>query len=261
MGEAVRQFVAGAGLLLRGLSVVLRYPRLYALGLLPALLAGVLYGVALTLLIVFVGDLAAAVTGFADDWSQFWRDAMRVFAGMALLGVAGLLSVLTFTAVTLLIGEPFYEKISERVEDRFGGIHGGAVEVEWYRSIGPGVADSLRLLGFGILCGIPLFLIGMIPVAGQVLGIIGGGAVGGWVLALELTGVPFQRRGKRLRDRRAAFRPHRPMALGFGVAVLLSFLIPLGAVLLMPAAVAGAALLSRRALGQPTDIQTVRTTL
>ena len=52
---------------------------------------------------------------------------MRIFAGMALLGVAGLLSVLTFTAVTLVIGEPFYEQISARVEDRFGGVPGGAV--------------------------------------------------------------------------------------------------------------------------------------
>ena len=45
------------------------------------------------------------------------------------------------------------------------------------------------------------------------------------------------------------------------VAVFLSFLVPLGAVLLMPAAVAGGALLSRRALGQPIDIETVRTSL
>ena len=52
-------------------------------------------------------------------------------------------------------------------------------------------------------------------------------------------------------------RAHRPLTLGFGVTVFVSFLIPLGAILLMPAAVAGAALLTRRALGQPIDIVTV----
>ena len=36
--------------------------------------------------------------------------------------------MLTFTAVTLLIGDPFYEKISELVEERYGGVP-GAVEV------------------------------------------------------------------------------------------------------------------------------------
>jgi CysZ protein len=41
------------------------------------------------------------------------------------------------------------------------------------------------------------------------------------------------------------------MALGFGIATFVCFLIPLGAVLVMPAAVAGATLLSRRVLGLP----------
>jgi CysZ protein len=42
------------------------------------------------------------------------------------------------------------------------------------------------------------------------------------------------------------------MALGFGVATFVCFLIPVvGAVLVMPAAVAGATLLSRRLFGLP----------
>jgi len=63
--------------------------------------------------------------------------------------------------------------------------------------------------------------------------------------------VPFERRGLRLRDRRAALRRRRSMTLGFGVATFLCFLVPLGAVLVMPAAVAGATLMSRRVLGEP----------
>ena len=244
-------------LLPRGLSICLRSPRLYALGLVPALIAGLLYAAALTTLILFLTDLSAAVTWFADDWTTVWRDTVRVLAGATVLGVAGLVSVLTFTAVTLLIGDPFYEKISERVEHRFGGVP-GAVETVWWRSLRRSVADSLRLIGMSLLIGIPLLLVGLVPVAGQIVGAVLGGAVGGWVLAMELTGVPFQRRGLRLRDRRAALGRNRATALGFGVAVFVSFLIPLGAVLLMPAAVAGAALLARRSLGQPIDIVTVR---
>jgi len=48
-----------------------------------------------------------------------------------------------------------------------------------------------------------------------------------------------------------AYGYQRPVALGFGVAVFCCFLIPLGAVLLMPAAVAGATLLARAVLGDP----------
>jgi CysZ protein len=249
--------VSGVGLLVRGLGICLRSPRLYALGLLPALIAGLLYAAALSVLIVFLNDLSSGITWFADDWSTGWRDAIRVFAGLAVLGVAGLISVLTFTAVTLLIGDPFYEKISEAVENRFGGVP-GAVETVWWRSLGRSLADSLRLIGMSLLFGIPLLLIGLIPVAGQVLGAVLGGAVGGSVLALELTGVPFQRRGLRLRDRRRVLGGNRAMSLGFGAAVFATFLVPLGAGLLMPAAVAGAALLARRSMGQPIDIVTVR---
>jgi CysZ protein len=256
VGAAVRDFVAGIGLLGRGLGLCLRSPRMYVTGLLPALIAGLLYAAALATLVVFVDDLAGAVTWFAADWSTGWRDVIRVFAGLALLGVSGLVSVLTFTAVTLMIGEPFYEKISARVEDRFGGVPGGTVETVWWRSLRRSLADSLRLIGMSLLLGVPLLMVGLIPVAGQVLGAVLGGAVGGWVLALELTGVPFERRGRRLADRRAVLSRRRPLALGFGAAVFAGFLIPLGAVLLMPAAVAGGALLARKSLHQPTGIVT-----
>jgi CysZ protein len=256
----VRQFATGVGLLGRGLGLCLRHPRLFLLGLLPALIAGALYATALITLILFVDDLAGTVTWFADDWSTAWRNTVRILAGLALVGVGGLLSVLTFTAVTLLIGDPFYERISELVEVKFGGVP-EAVEVPWWRSLGRSLVDSLRLIGLGILLGIPLFALGFVPVIGQTVVPVLGAAVAGWVLAVELTGVPFQRRGQRLRDRRAVLRGHRPTALGFGVAVFLSFLVPLGAVLLMPAAVAGGTLLARRSLGRPIDIVTVRTTL
>jgi len=253
---AVRQFLAGASLLGRGLELVLRSPRLLALGLLPALIAGVLYVVALIFLIRFVPDLARFSTGFARGWGGA-RDLLEVLAGIAIVGVAVLLGLLAFTAVTLAIGDPFYERISERVERRYGGVP-EAVEVGFWRSLGRSVVDSIRLISLSILAGIPLFLLGLIPVAGQIVSPVLGALVGGWLLAVELTGAPFQRRGQRLRDRRRVLRAHRPQALGFGVAVFLCFLIPLGAIFLMPAAIAGATLLARRTLGRPIDIVSVQ---
>jgi len=248
--NAVRQFLQGAALLGRGLGLVLSRPKLLVIGLVPALLAGVLYAIALVVLIDFLPRLTGAVTWFADDWAAGWHDVLRVLAGIALLGVAGLLGVLTFTAVTLLIGDPFYERISELVEDRFGGVP-DAVEVGFARSLGRSLVDSVRLIGLSILFGIPLFVLGFLPVVGQTVVPVLGGLVGGWLLAVELTGVPFQRRGQRLRHRRVVLRGHRPLAIGFGAAVFCCFLIPLGAILLMPAAVAGATLLARTVLGHP----------
>ncbi|MEV6374650.1 EI24 domain-containing protein [Micromonospora musae] len=249
-GPASR-FLSGAGLLLRGIGLYVRSPKLMLLGIVPALISGVLYLAAFAALVWFVDDLAALVTPFADDWSTVLRNLSRVVAGLAILGVGGLLGVVTFTAVTLVIGDPFYEAISERVENRLGGTP-GAVDVPFWSSLRRSLADSLRLMALSALVGIPLFVAGFIPLVGQTVVPVVGAAIGGWFLAVELVGAPFYRRGMRLPERRALLKADRPTALGFGVAVFVCFLIPLGAILVMPAAVAGATLLTRRSLGQST---------
>ncbi|MEU4687232.1 EI24 domain-containing protein [Actinoplanes sp. NPDC023714] len=253
VSSAFRDFATGAGLLGRGLGLILRSPRLLLLGLVPALLSGILYIVLLVLLIRFLPDLSEQATWFADGWTAWLRDVVQVFAGAGILGLSVLLGILTFTAVTLLIGDPFYETISGRIEERFGGVP-DEVQVGLLESLRRSLVDSLRLIGIGVLVAIPLFFLGLLPFVGQTVIPVIGGAVGGWLLALELTGVPFQRRGQRLRHRRAVLGGNKPLTLGFGVAVFLVFLIPLGAILFMPAAIAGATLLARRSLGKPIAI-------
>lgn len=117
----VGQFVGGVGLLGRGLGLYARTPRLVLLGLLPVAVTAMLFGAALVTLLFFLGDLAAAVTWFATDWSQGARQAARVLAAIALLGAAVLLGIVTFTMVTLTLGAPWYERISEQVEQWCGG--------------------------------------------------------------------------------------------------------------------------------------------
>lgn len=248
----VGQFFSGVGLLGRGLGMYARSPRLVLLGIIPALISGLLFLAAFATLIYFVSDLSEAATWFADDWSEGFRDIVQVLAAIGILGIGGLVGVLTFTAITLLIGDPFYEKISEEVEQRFGGVP-NAVDVPWWRSLRRSLWDSVRLIALSLLIGIPLFLGGFIPVVGQTVIPVIGALFGGWFLALELVGVPFYRRGMRLPDRRKILRANRPAALGFGVSVFCCFLIPLGAVLIMPAAVAGGTLLARRVLAQPIE--------
>lgn len=249
---AAREFLAGLRLLGRGMAMYGRSPGLLVLGLVPALISGVVFVGLSTLLLLFIPEISAAATWFADGWPAGWRQVARIAAGVGIVGLGGLLGVLSFTAFTLLIGDPFYEKISERIEDRFGGVP-DEVEVPWWRSFVRGLRDSARLLLISIGVGVPLFLGGFIPIVGQTVIPVVGGAVGGWFLALELVGVPFGRRGLGLPQRRAILRAHRPMALGFGVGVFLCFLVPLGAVLVMPAAVAGGTLLARRTLGLSTE--------
>jgi CysZ protein len=248
------EFALGLRLLGKGFARYGRSPKLLLLGAIPAVITCALFAVAWVFLIIYIDDIAGWATWFADDWSQFWRGLIEFGAGAAILVAAAFLSAVGFTAVTLLIGDPFYETISERIEEGLGGTP-GAVDRPWYRTLGPSLVDSLRLVAFGVLCAIPLFAMGFIPIVGQTVVPVLNAILGGWLLTLELTGIPFSRRGMRLADRRKIMRANRALALGFGIPVFLVLLIPVVAIIVIPAAVSGATLLTRRSLGLAIDDQ------
>ncbi len=244
---AVQELGAGVADLGRGFAVWGTSPRLMLLGALPPVITGVLAVALLVGLAVVVPAIAAGLTGFADGWPALLRDGLRLAIDFAVVLLGGVVLVLAFTAATLAIGDPVYERIGRRVEDRLGD---APPEVEepvlagMLRALGEGA----RLTALGLLVGIAAFLVGLIPVAGPPLATALGVVVGGRLLALELTGNAFAARGLRLADRRAAFRARPWRVLGFGAATAALFLVPFAPVVLMPAAVAGATILSRRIL-------------
>jgi len=245
----ISEFVTGMGLLFRGFGLVWRSPGLLLLGLIPGVIAGLIVASALVALIYFSGDLAALVTWFAGDWSADLRNTVRTVAQIGIVLGSVIVAVLTFTALTLTIGDPFYEALSKRIDDRFGGVP-GMVEQPWYRTFGRNLADSTRMIALSVIASVFLFGAGLIPVVGQTVVPVIDAGVGGWFLAVEISGVPFNRRGLRLRDRRRLLGAHRALALGFGVPLFLLFLVPFAAIVVMPGAVAGATLMTRRVLGQ-----------
>jgi CysZ protein len=249
-GNFFREFATGVGLLLRGFGFYGRAPGLMLFGLLPAVITFVLLVVGFGLLIYFIDDVSADVTWFANGWTPTERSFIHVIAGISLVGISLLLAIVTFTSLTLAVGDPFYEKISERVEERLGGVP-DAVSIGFWTELRRGIGESIRLVALSAMIGIPLFFLGFLPVVGQTVIPVIGALVGGWFLAVELVGVPFARRGLKLADRRRVLRANRPLAIGFGAAVFACFLVPLGAVIVMPAAVAGGALLARRVLESP----------
>ncbi|NLU74737.1 EI24 domain-containing protein [Streptomyces sp. HNM0575] len=240
---------AGMRYLGRGQRWVFGHGRWFGFGLLPALVALVLYVAALTALAFFSDDIAAWATPFADGWGEPWRDSLRILFAVLLWLAALLLSVLTFTAVTLVIGDPFYEKLSEQVEEQEGGAPRGP-ELPMWREAWISLCDSLYVLRRMLFFTVPLFFLGFLPVVGQTLVPALGFCVSGFFLTLELVSVAMQRRGISVRERLRMLRTRRALALGFGVPLVLAFLVPLVAVLLMPGAVAGAALLVRDLTGE-----------
>lgn len=90
-----------------------------------------------------------------------------------------------------------------------------------------------------------MFLIGLIPVVGSTVAAVLGFLLTARLLARELTSRAFEAHGLPLAARRQLLSSRRWRVLGFGVATQACFLVPLGAIAVMPAAVAGATMLAR----------------
>ncbi|MFI2409859.1 EI24 domain-containing protein [Streptomyces sp. NPDC018947] len=247
----MRDLGAGFGHLLKGQRWVARHGKSYGFGLVPGLITLVLYAGVLVALALWGDDFVAWATPFADDWSSPWAGLFRGFLTAVLFALTLLLAVLTFTAVTLLVGQPFYESLSERV-DRDVSPDGTAPESQLplWRELWISGRDSLRIVVRAAVWGVLLFALGFVPVVGQTVVPVIGFFVTGFFLTEELTAVALQRRGVPLRDRLTLLRSRKMLAWGFGTPLGVAFLVPFVAVFLMPGAVAGATLLARELLGE-----------
>jgi CysZ protein len=247
----MRDLGAGFGHLIEGQRWVARHGRQYDFGLLPGLITLVLYAAALVALAIWGEDFVAWATPFADDWSSPWAGLFRGFLTAVLFALGLLLAVLTFTAVTLLIGQPFYENLSEKV-DRDVSPDGTAPEsgLPLWRELWISARDSLRIFLRAGLWGVLLFALGFLPVVGQTVVPVIGFFVTGFFLTEELAAVALQRRDVDLRARLTLLRSRKLLVWGFGTPLALAFLVPFVAVFLMPGAVAGATLLARDLLGE-----------
>ncbi|MFF4901540.1 EI24 domain-containing protein [Streptomyces sp. NPDC001068] len=249
----MRDLGVGFGYLIEGQRWVGRHGRQYGFGLLPGLITLVLYAAALVALAIWGEDSVAWATPFADDWSSPWLGLFRGFLTAVLFALGLLLAVLTFTAVTLLIGQPFYENLSEKVDADISP-DGTVPEsgLPFWRELWISARDSLRVLVRAGLWGLLLFALGFLPVVGQTAVPVVGFFVTGFFLTEELAAVALQRRGVDLRARLALLRSRKTLVWGFGTPLGLAFLVPFVAVFLMPGAVAGATLLARDLLGEET---------
>ncbi len=229
----------------RGIKLFVTWPGLWWLGLLPVFIAAVLVGALSLWLAVGIDDLVLRIAPSAATWIQ-------VLIGIAVAGAWLVVVIMTFATLTNVIGQPFYEKISDRVEARLGNPPAGT-DAPWWKTFPRATAESAILLVIVLLLTLPIFVLGFVPVVGQTVVPAAAATVSGFFLALELTAIPLERRGMRLKRRLAfAWREQRAPLVGFGIAAFLLFLVPLMNILAMPGAVVGATLLVRRLTGEKT---------
>lgn len=242
----VKVAVTGPASLAQGFALWRHRPGLMLLGALPALIVLVLLVSGFVALLSFSDTLADWMTPFLDGAGEGVRDTLRLALRLGLVVGYGLASWLTFVALTLMVGDPFYARIHAQTELILGPPV-PVSEVGFWRA----VKDSLRLLAFGLVLALTVVLLGLLPVVGTVVGAVAGFVVSGRLLAGELLARPLEARGLDAAARKPLLAANRWRVLGFGLCVQACFVVPFGAVVAMPAAVVGATRLARGLLGEP----------
>ncbi|MEU5024685.1 EI24 domain-containing protein [Streptomyces milbemycinicus] len=245
----MRDLAAGFGYLVKGQRWVARHGRWWGFGMIPALITLVGYAAALVALFFWTDDIIDWATPFADGWPSPWLDVFRGGLAVLFVGVCLFLAILTFTAVTLLVGQPFYESLSEQVDISESGTAPESGLPLW-RELWIGLREAIALVFRVALWGVLFFALGFVPVIGQTVIPVLAFCVTGFFLTEELTSIALLRRGVLLKERRRLLKGRRMFTLGFGVPLALAFLLPLVAVFLMPGAVAGATLFVRDLMGE-----------
>lgn len=243
----VSEFVAGVRAFVAGFGMWRSRPGLMALALLPALGVLLVMGGLLSWLGVWLVGLIPGWTGFADGWPGWAAGLLRFAMASGITLALAIVLIVSFTAVTLAVGDPLYTRIALVTDELLGGPvpNRSTPWTTW-------LPDALRLALHGLLGGLAIALVGLVPGVGTAVAAAAGFLFSSWLLATGLIAGALERRGFD-RTARARLRRSRPWrVLGFGVVAQALFLIPGGAVLMMPSASSGATRLARSLVGEPS---------
>jgi CysZ protein len=217
---------------------------LLGLGLVPPLITSVVF---LTLFAVMAWQamtIAVWLTPFAEGWPA--AGTIRLVLAGSLILAGALLLVLSFTGVTLAIGAPLFDKISESIDNQLSP-YSRAPEVSSGAAALTAVQQLLAVLALTVPVSLGLVVVGLLPLVGGLIATLASSAFGAWMIALDMTAGPADRRGWRtLRARHRLLLRHRWLALGFGLPTFWLLSVPGVSLLAFPIAIAGGTLLVRR---------------
>jgi CysZ protein len=210
------------------LLFLLKNPPLWPLAALPALLAVTLGGAGLVGSLYFVPRVEAALGPSRERVGDVLALLASIVLALLTLATGAMLGL----GIALALTAPLLDLLSQKAERREQGLL-----VDQGRGLGFEIRQSLRG-AFFFAAAVPLaFLIGLVPFAGPPLATLWGA----FALAFQFTDGPLSRRGRSFSEKLRWHREWRPEALGFGLAGLVTLIVPFANLLVAPALTVGAA--------------------
>ena len=180
------------------------------------------------------------LVAWLPDWLDWLGDVLApVFYVLAVV-VAGWI----FSFLAVLLASPFLGVLSARAEREAFGT-GPDCDESVGLAIARAFAREARKLAYHLPRLAAVFVLTLIPIV-NVAAPLAWFAFGAWMLAVQFVDYAAENRGLEFGDTVALLRANRAAAFGLGAPVALLLAIPFAAVVVIPAAVCGGALLWRR---------------
>lgn len=222
----------------RALVLLRATPRLWPLLWAPAAL-NVLVGGALYAAMLWGGwqllDLAIAAL---PAWAAAAAPVARVLLGIALLLLAGLL----IGRFGVVLGAPWYGKLSEEIEEAMLGEPMPPSPGAW-AELRQALGYEVKKLALSLGIGLPLLVIGLVPVLGTAIAGAGGLLLAWTIVCLDFLDPSLSRRRLRFREKLATVYRTLPETAGFGALSLVLVGLPFINMLTVPWSMAAGAML------------------
>lgn len=233
----ILQSAAGAGYLLRGLSLLGR-PGIKRFVAIPLAVNVLVFALLLGLAVDQFGALTGWMMAQLPDWLAWLAWLLWILFGLA----AAVLVFFSFSIIANILAAPFNGILAEAVERHLTGRTADDTSTGMLAALkdAPGaVWGEFRKLGYFARWAVLILLLFLVPGV-NLLAPFAWLLFSAWMLALEYGDYPMGNHGLRPPAQRSRLARQRGYALGFGGAVLVATTIPLVNFLVMPAAVAGA---------------------
>ncbi|MBN2718427.1 MAG: EI24 domain-containing protein [Deltaproteobacteria bacterium] len=189
-----------------------------------------------------VSDVLSWVWAKPEFWG--WQILWYGFAAVA-VALTGVTTVLMAYLGFMIVCAPFNDRLSERVEELEGTF--SVRPFQWsffFRDAWHSIVVELVKVFRKAVWLVPLYLLSLFfPVVGQLLyAVLGVYKMSFW-LGVDYVDWALARRGYAAQERLEFAKQHRSALRGFGLMMTLFSMIPLGAVVCWPGAVAGGTLL------------------
>jgi CysZ protein len=238
----MNRFIQGFAYPFRAFGVIQRGTGLWRFVLIPILINIVIGAVLYSWLFVSGMSWVDAQVAGLPEWAAWLAWLLRGLLAVALLIALGYVLV----RFGVIVGSPFYGQLSERIETQLTGTAPPAspltlagVAYDIWRAL----LYELKKLLLVLAIGLPLLLIGLIPVVGQIVVIIGQILLGAWIAALDFLDSPLERRRLGFRQKLIMIRKGLPTTGAFGLVCFGLVSIPLINLLAIPLCVAAGAAL------------------